>query len=584
MSGNWLVDNPIRSNPAEFDQLSSAYDDALLNIFSSIGDVRRLFVAYSEAHSGTNIETLATEGDTMADGLRTLISGFDKLKWSFLNCADGLRRLEAQINEVGGLAELRAIYESPGDPIDGGTGPTAAIEAEYDRLQAAETKLLRSLASSIEAAPTGSLAEVNMTKLDEILDTIIAEVKDPDVRADILAFHDLLASKDLEAEIAAADARVLAAGDDYDRYHFINPRTGREYTDAEVRALRKKYRNPTVNSKSFTVGGSVDVPVYSGIEVTVGAEVQLQRDEKLDGTIIVKARFQGSLGTDLADSLGIKANGALSTDYEFDNEEEAQAFMDDLKEALDTPTNYPGEFVDTLTHRNYTPGKIDATRDVLNDYEGNHKSYKGSLELQGTAQVGNGTFKLGAKIGAERNFSTDETRYYGEVNASAATNLSEGLKMNFDGSVRVEVVVDDNGDPKSVAIVGSVSGSGPVNNLVDSVSGSFSESETKNVIPGTKNKETIKGTARITLDATNVDDQESLQNLVEATLGTGDSSFKDSALDTLDRATVKVDVTATESNVTEIDSPDLRFKIGNSESETVASFTKPPNGETVRVV
>ena len=48
-----------------------------------------------------------------------------------------------------------------------------------------------------------------------------------------------LQQEQLDQEVAAAEARVLAAGDNYDQQHIINPLTGSEYTDAEVRLIRE---------------------------------------------------------------------------------------------------------------------------------------------------------------------------------------------------------------------------------------------------------------------------------------------------------------------------------------------------------
>lgn len=85
-----------------------------------------------------------------------------------------------------------------------------------------------------------------------------------------------------ELEILEADARVLAAGDDYDQFHFVNPATRNEYTDAEVRELREDQDQRDADNRVLDAGDNYDQMHFinpgTGNEYT-DAEVRKIKDQ-----------------------------------------------------------------------------------------------------------------------------------------------------------------------------------------------------------------------------------------------------------------------------------------------------------------
>ena len=68
-----------------------------------------------------------------------------------------------------------------------------------------------------------------------------------------------------------ADARILAAGDNWDQLHLINPRTGREYTDEEVREIY---------AREADVATAAGADAVQDIEAT--SEAWLEHNEELN--------------------------------------------------------------------------------------------------------------------------------------------------------------------------------------------------------------------------------------------------------------------------------------------------------------
>ncbi len=107
MSGDWLSGSPIRSDPADFDGVADAYDQRWSEYFVAITEMRDLFDAYAASHKGPNIKTIVNEGYVIVDALASLVAGFIDLHLGFKSCADGLRSLESEIDNPGGLGQIR---------------------------------------------------------------------------------------------------------------------------------------------------------------------------------------------------------------------------------------------------------------------------------------------------------------------------------------------------------------------------------------------------------------------------------------------------------------------------------------------
>lgn len=88
-----------------------------------------------------------------------------------------------------------------------------------------------------------------------------------------------LAQEELDREVEAAEARVLAAGDNYDLHHFINPLTGIEYTDAEVSLIRENSEDAFRTSLSPSEKRAYDRWLN---EVETGSTVEFDIDPGLD--------------------------------------------------------------------------------------------------------------------------------------------------------------------------------------------------------------------------------------------------------------------------------------------------------------
>jgi len=338
--------------------------------------------------------------------------------------------------------------------------------------------------------------------------------------------------------------------------------------------------NTVVTSRKFQAGGEVDIPIGGGgAEVTVGAAVELQKNTYGDGSVVVKASVRGSLGTEVADVLGIKINGSLGTEYKFSNEVEAQEFIDAVSDAANEKFDF-----DVLDPNLVSVGPAKALAAVLEDNESNHQAYKGGLELEATlsAKSANSSIDLSGAAGVEKNFSNDTTTYHASLSGSAKTDLGLGDKFSIDGETEVKLTVDDEGNATELKIIGSVSGSAPVRGVVNSfgiLDDSASASELENVIPGTKNKENIAAGVTLTIDLTEQDNPEATADLVSSIFGAGDQSFADASAELLDRAEAKVNIATTESGVVEVDADIVEFNFGNSEKVTVAAFGKPVDGD-----
>jgi hypothetical protein len=112
---------------------------------------------------------------------------------------------------------------------------------------------LTELEGRLENLPSGSFSHFVRADLEGEIAELETQLRDYDLpeAADWAAGADASIADDLRAKAEAreqvrqdqldaesADARVLESGSDYDRHHFINPRTGLQYTDAEVRYIR----------------------------------------------------------------------------------------------------------------------------------------------------------------------------------------------------------------------------------------------------------------------------------------------------------------------------------------------------------
>jgi hypothetical protein len=122
-----------------------------------------------------------------------------------------------------------------------------AMQAELDADVEGARDRVAKLEDQLQNLPTGSFSHIVRAELEDELAKLETQLRAYDLPGDadasIAEGHreedeaEAPATQDqLDAE--AADARVLASGDNYDQHHFINPRTGREYTDAEVRYAR----------------------------------------------------------------------------------------------------------------------------------------------------------------------------------------------------------------------------------------------------------------------------------------------------------------------------------------------------------
>jgi hypothetical protein len=336
-----------------------------------------------------------------------------------------------------------------------------------------------------------------------------------------------------------------------------------------------------VKSERFVAGGEAEIPTPYTAEVTVGAKVEMQKNTLADGSVTVKAQINGSLGTEVANALGLKINGSLSTDYKFDNEEQAEQFINALSDAANDKVSFT---LDSPFLVDVGPGR--AVTDVIRRYETNHNAYKGSLELEASLETGVGGHKIDVSgaAGAERNFTNGATTFYAKVSGSTGIDLGLDQKFGLKGDTQIRVTVDGNGNASELTIVGSVSGSAPVRGVIDSLAAANgTDYEMNNVIPGNRNKETVAANVTITLDVSDPENPAAVADLINALIGTGDQSLGNAAADLLDRAEVKVGVTTTKSGVLSADVDVVEFEIGNSEVTTVASFGKSPNGDFQRL-
>lgn len=356
-----------------------------------------------------------------------------------------------------------------------------------------------------------------------------------------------------------------------------------------AKALAEWYEDASdgivVKSERFTAGGEIELPAAAGVEGVVGAAINFQKNTAADGSITVKASINGTLGLEVANTLGLNVNGDLGTEYKFSNEAEAQEFIDALSDAA----NDKGGFVNEAPYF-FEVGPVNSVVDVINEYSDNHSSYRAGVELEAEIETGVGGHRVdvSAAAGVERKFDTDlstnSTTYYARMSASTGADLGLEEKFGLKGDTQVRVTFDDEGNASTLTILGGVSGSAPVRGLVNSldvVDGTRQDFE--NVIPGSENKETLAANVAITLDISDPNNPVAIANLVNSLIGAQDQSFGEASADLFDRAEVRVGITTTESSAVSADIEVLEFNVGNSEVSTLAAFAKAPEGDFQQV-
>ena len=370
--------------------------------------------------------------------------------------------------------------------------------------------------------------------------------------------------------------------------------------DAQLASLRTEQRNAenqewfdnardgvTVSTEKFTAGGEIDIPTPTGAEVTTGAAVDLTRSTKADGSVVVGAQINGSLGTEVAEILDIELSGSLGAQYTFDSEEEAQEFIDAVREAADIPQVHEIVRFDPTGDSPFglEISPANAIAEVLQSSGARSHRYQGGLEVSASvgADIGNAGFNITGAAGIQRDFTNDVTTVYGQLGASASADLGLTDKFKVNGSVRASVAFDDDFNPSTLTITGQVSGSAPVNGLIESLGAATGEDDPYEVIPGNRNNESLGADVTIKLDLTDVEDRQAVQDLVNGLMSSGAHGLTDDAVALFEQGDVVVNVTSTDSGVAEADIGVAQFEIGNAETENIVSFGRPSGGEFERL-
>jgi hypothetical protein len=326
----------------------------------------------------------------------------------------------------------------------------------------------------------------------------------------------------------------------------------------------------TLETQNFEAGVGVDIPLFTpAAELEVGADFKIQQQTRGDGSVVVTTQLGGEIGLEFADIANVGANGDISTQYRFDNTEDAQRFIDDLRGAADAWWKlHPADIAFGVA-------------EVFSEYrDDHHVADIGGVEL--TAGVGvnhNGaSLNVGGAAGVTRHFTNGDTTYHAGLSGGAGYDLGAGNKLAFSGSGRAALNVDESGAAQQLTITGIVNGSGPVGDLVENL-GLDNDGNGVDVIPGPRSSEGVAAQVTFTIDLTDSESSEAVADLVNSVIGRGDQTFSVAAQDLLNQADVRVTLNTSESGAFKADVEDFEFELGNSETELVAAWGRPPNGD-----
>ncbi|MGI9421099.1 MAG: hypothetical protein ACR2RA_25015 [Geminicoccaceae bacterium] len=395
---------------------------------------------------------------------------------------------------------------------------------------------------------------------------------------------------ELDADVAAAEDRVA----DLDRDIDALGTSGGYVTDAlrverdELLANLEEYRglssdpsggedwltdaqdNLTLETQNIKGGVGIDIPLLTpAAELEIGAEVKIQQQTRGDGSVVVTTQLSGDVGLEFVDIVDIGANGRVSTQYRFDNAEDAQQFIDDLQHAAGAWWKlHPADIAFGVAR-------------VFSDYrDTNHVADVGGVELTAgfSASHNGASLNIGGAAGVTRNFTNGDTTYHASVSGGAGYDVGGGNRLAFSGSGRAALQVDANGDAQQLTITGVVNGSAPVDDLIENL-GLDADGSSFDVAPGQRNSEGLAAQVTFTIDLTDAQNSAAVADLVDSVIGRGDQTFGAAAQDLLDQADVRVTLNASESGAFKADVDQFEFELGNSETELVAAWGRPPDGD-----
>ncbi len=171
---------PVVSSPTQFDAINELYMGKHASGNEQMDTLRSLSVAYGDAHSGEAVDALTKAMRHVTSRLRTSLFGYDDVAAAAEVVAAGLRRLESNAADAGGLAglvdALRKAEESeptPGfgapEPGDGAYSAYLDVTAEFKRIQDAEEALLNEFAEQLRGAARGLKADLDNAELERFL-------------------------------------------------------------------------------------------------------------------------------------------------------------------------------------------------------------------------------------------------------------------------------------------------------------------------------------------------------------------------------------------------------------------------------
>ncbi len=176
----WLLASPIVSDPTQFDSVADELAEKYDGVRGDVEAARDVLYEYIDSHDGDDIKTICRNGHRVALALRSLVACYSDVGDAFKTCASGLRDLEAELDDPGGLNSLKRRIDrgsfSGGGSDDSLDDVLADARAEFDRIQAAEVSLLDTLAGTILTVKMGELADVDNGELTDIVNRVIDEL------------------------------------------------------------------------------------------------------------------------------------------------------------------------------------------------------------------------------------------------------------------------------------------------------------------------------------------------------------------------------------------------------------------------